>query len=294
MSENSVIGLGSNFNTDDKYGHQSEWYKKQIREEAKFAFEHNSVSLEETGYDGRPIVNEARAIANGAICVLRDRGYRKMFDNFETENQEEIVDVLTEFAQMHIDSVLAKNNIYEKSAVDAPKAENVVHNTDYGDEHVLRLNNGNEIRVPPYPTPCDYVRVVRAGREVAYWSVDEWKEQPAEVMGAIMGAADTDEMPGYGQTAIDEDRRIDDLNYELRHFHAIAGRWGTKPGLTQLEACHGAIREAYGLRFSGKVPQPTPVGEFNPNRVYDAYYDMTYANQIKERTIRAAKDLFKD
>jgi hypothetical protein len=221
MSENSVIGLGSNFNTDDKYGHQSEWYKKQIKEEAKFAFEHNFVSLEETGYDGRPIVNEARAIANGAICVLRDRGYRNMFDNFETESQEEIVDALTELAQMHIDSVLAKNNIYEQPAVDP---DNEQFNT------------------------------------------------PEEL----------------------EDQRVTDLNYELRHFQGIADRWGNKPGLTQLEACHGAIHDAYAVRFSGQVPQPAPVGEFHPHRVYDALYDMTYADQIKARTIRAAQDLFKD
>jgi hypothetical protein len=30
---------------------------------------------------------------------------------------------------------------------------------------------------------------VRAGREVAYWSCDEWAEDPQLVMGAILGAA---------------------------------------------------------------------------------------------------------
>jgi hypothetical protein len=36
---------------------------------------------------------------------------------------------------------------------------------------------------------CDYVRVVSpAGREVGYWDHEEWRDDPAVVMGAIMGA----------------------------------------------------------------------------------------------------------
>lgn len=50
-----------------------------------------------------------------------------------------------------------------------------------------------EVRVPAYPTECEYVRVVHNRGEgnvieKAYWDSDEWQESPAEVMGAIMGA----------------------------------------------------------------------------------------------------------
>lgn len=50
---------------------------------------------------------------------------------------------------------------------------------------------GQDVRVPAYPQECNYVRVVREGREVAYWNSDEWSESPEQaedVMGAIMGA----------------------------------------------------------------------------------------------------------
>lgn len=90
-----------------------------------------------------------------------------------------------------------------------------------------------------------------------------------------------------------DDRRIADLNYELRHFQGIADRWGARSDVTQLEACHGAVREAYATRFDETIPKATPVGDFNPNRVYDTLFDMTYADQIKDRRIRTAKELFK-
>lgn len=39
---------------------------------------------------------------------------------------------------------------------------------------------------------CDYVRVIDAtGAEIGYWTQEEWREAPAEVMGAILGALKT-------------------------------------------------------------------------------------------------------
>lgn len=61
---------------------------------------------------------------------------------------------------------------------------------DYGDECVVRLANGGQLRCPTYPKECDYVRVVGAdGSEQGYWNTDELSEAPAEVLGAILGAA---------------------------------------------------------------------------------------------------------
>lgn len=61
--------------------------------------------------------------------------------------------------------------------------------TQYGEETVLRLTNGRELRTPSYPAECDYVRIVQEGQELAYWVSDEWHDSPNEVMGAILGCA---------------------------------------------------------------------------------------------------------
>jgi hypothetical protein len=62
--------------------------------------------------------------------------------------------------------------------------------TDYGVECALIAHTGFELR---YSADADedltYVRVCDpVGREVAYWSDDEWREDPRLLMGAILGA----------------------------------------------------------------------------------------------------------
>ena len=65
-----------------------------------------------------------------------------------------------------------------------------------GSECVLELANGNALRCPAYPAPCSYVRVTnREGQETSYWDRDEWERAPEEVMGAILGAAISDDEP---------------------------------------------------------------------------------------------------
>ena len=76
--------------------------------------------------------------------------------------------------------------------VDEPAARHAISGIDnhYGHETVLAIAGTlNEIRTPAFPDPASYVRILRAGYEVAYWVCDEWQEQPEEVMGAIVGAA---------------------------------------------------------------------------------------------------------
>lgn len=62
-------------------------------------------------------------------------------------------------------------------------------NDGYGEETVVPLKGGVGLHAPAHPVACDYVRFVdAAGKEIAYWNSDEWRENPQEVMGAIVGA----------------------------------------------------------------------------------------------------------
>lgn len=69
-------------------------------------------------------------------------------------------------------------------AIDSLKASQA----GYGEECVVTTHSGREIRSPAFPQPCDYIRITQHGFELAYWTSEEWKECPDEVMGAIMGA----------------------------------------------------------------------------------------------------------
>lgn len=70
--------------------------------------------------------------------------------------------------------------------------EHIRHSADndYGEEAALLVHTGFSLRYSAREeAPCDYVRVCDpAGREVAYWVSDEWRDDPEGVMGAILGA----------------------------------------------------------------------------------------------------------
>lgn len=60
----------------------------------------------------------------------------------------------------------------------------------YGDECVIQVSGSHrQIRTPAHPAECNYVRVVAGGFEIAMWVDDEWRDDPAVVMGALIGAA---------------------------------------------------------------------------------------------------------
>jgi len=60
---------------------------------------------------------------------------------------------------------------------------------EYGEEVELRTHSGFALRYDAQSEFCDYVRTVDPlGREVAYWTGDEWREDPGLVMGAILGS----------------------------------------------------------------------------------------------------------
>lgn len=66
---------------------------------------------------------------------------------------------------------------------------------DYGNEYIVKLDNGRAIHTDSYqdnPAGSSYVRIVdEQGNEVAYWIYDEWREDPQLVMGAILGACES-------------------------------------------------------------------------------------------------------
>ncbi len=61
---------------------------------------------------------------------------------------------------------------------------------EYQRECRIEVGGGIELRGPAFPSECDYVRVVdmavAGGVELMYWSSDEWKDAPTEVMGAVL------------------------------------------------------------------------------------------------------------
>ena len=60
----------------------------------------------------------------------------------------------------------------------------------YDDEHVTDvLGSQRQICCPKQPDECSYVRVVVDGLEIAYWIADEWRDDPAIVMGALFATA---------------------------------------------------------------------------------------------------------
>lgn len=60
---------------------------------------------------------------------------------------------------------------------------------DYSDECVIDiLGSCRQLRTPAAPVDCEYVRVTVDEFELAYWTADEWRDDPSGVMGAIAGA----------------------------------------------------------------------------------------------------------
>lgn len=72
------------------------------------------------------------------------------------------------------------------------EAEHLMANlgTSYPAETSLPIAGSmRKICCPAYPAECSYVRVVVDGFEIAYWTEDDWRDDPACVMGAFLGAA---------------------------------------------------------------------------------------------------------
>jgi hypothetical protein len=61
---------------------------------------------------------------------------------------------------------------------------------DYGAECAAPIPaTGQVVRWSAAPKPCDYVRITGCdGHELVYWTADEWRAEPEEVIGALLGA----------------------------------------------------------------------------------------------------------
>lgn len=84
------------------------------------------------------------------------------------------------------DFVRSLSETFGLSAIEADHALDNLGN-EYGDETVVELVGGRELRSPAYGEECDYVRICFGGLEIAYWTAAEWKDDPTGVMGAVVG-----------------------------------------------------------------------------------------------------------
>lgn len=93
---------------------------------------------------------------------------------------------------LDLDSVELREALCRQYSLIEPEVSHLLDNLDntYGPETVLPVAGSDRaIAIPSYPAECDYVRVLVDGFEVAYWVDSEWGEDPAAVMGALIGAA---------------------------------------------------------------------------------------------------------
>lgn len=135
----------------------------------------------------------------GSLIGLRDFGYKYLgggFVNFsgtveglseEDEDTDEADDkpVVVEAGSKQFIELLERQ--YGMLPFEAEHAAANL-GTDYGEECVVPLTNGREVRTAAYPEEASYVRVCIDGLEVAYWVVDEWRQAGEDVMGAFIGA----------------------------------------------------------------------------------------------------------
>ena len=82
--------------------------------------------------------------------------------------------------------------------------------SDYDNECVIISLGGRKLKSPSYPEECSYIRVTdRADHEIAYWTSNEWAEDPEIVMGAILGALKgNDDSLKLPQFAVEKEKNI--------------------------------------------------------------------------------------
>ena len=62
-------------------------------------------------------------------------------------------------------------------------------------ECVIRISDRMSLVCPAYPEDCSYLRLVIDGKiESGYWHWEEWQDDPQNVMGAIMGIMNEQQM----------------------------------------------------------------------------------------------------
>ncbi len=139
--------------------------------------------------------------ATGFSCGLTDFGYQYLGSGLlkfsgtvgeilvaDDEEEDEVMQELDPSSEAFRQQLIKQYGLLEVEARHA--CDNM--DTEYGEETVVQLANGREIRTTVYPEEASYVRVCIDGLELAYWVNDEWHEKTEDVMGAIIGAARRD------------------------------------------------------------------------------------------------------
>ncbi|MNR71500.1 hypothetical protein D3C71_21280 [compost metagenome] len=85
--------------------------------------------------------------------------------------------------QMSAEAIDARLGVIEREHIEANKG------VTYGAECAVVAHNGFELRYDVGDEFLTYVRICDPlGREIAYWTYEEWAEDPQLVMGGILGA----------------------------------------------------------------------------------------------------------
>lgn len=122
--------------------------------------------------------------------LVRFRGRAEGLPEFDDEGECEEGDfkLLTSDAPELRDALAAQYGLNEIEASHAMAC--LEGSASYEDECVIDIAGSHrQLRSPAHPSECNYVRVLVDGLEIAYCVDDEWRDDPAVVMGAILGAA---------------------------------------------------------------------------------------------------------
>lgn len=137
--------------------------------------------------------------ATGSIIGLSNFGYKYLgggLVNFsgtveglsdeddEVEDDEDKPVVVVPGSKQFIELLESQ---YGMLTVEAEHAADNLDN-DYGEECVVQLANGREVRTAAYHEQASYVRVCIDGLEIAYWVNTEWHQVGEDVMGAFIAA----------------------------------------------------------------------------------------------------------
>lgn len=156
--------------------------------------------------------------------------------------------------EAHVRALAAKRGWTQEELTHALSAPPV----EIDGECIIKMANGRELLVASFPEPCNYVMLVDQGIELAYWTDDEWRDDPQEVMGAIMGAANgrSNALPPaerarfMREQAADLLRQAESLDgmhaFAVTHTHKFGAStyitWDHIPSLTEeraASACEG-------------------------------------------------------
>lgn len=123
----------------------------------------------------------------------------------------------------------------------------------FGPECILKVHTGFELRIAAYPLEVDYVRVCDPlGREIAYWSIDEVKEDPADVLGALVGALARGQGAPLQQASAVEPVApvLEDLDFDYLTAVRIDGGYFRVDG-TDMDALE-TLRKCQALKAAGQ------------------------------------------